>query len=110
MHLGVQYLILQLGIQGLVVVEASSGKWDVMNCNQAEVSYGDYESILLDAKRPLDEEQCIAIKDQDYGDYKNYALEVDLLSLESVEGQNSGNVGVIFNYLDRRNYDFVYLR
>ena len=108
MHLALQYLILQLGIQVLVVVEASSGKWDVMNCNQVELSCGD-DHILLDAKRPLDEEQCIAIKDQDYGDYKNYVIEVELLSLESVEGQNSGHLGVIFNYLDRGNYDFIYL-
>ena len=108
MHLVLQYLFLQLSISVLAAVEASSGKWDVMNCNQVELSCGD-DSILLDAKRPLDEEQCIAIKDQDYGDYKNYEIEVDLLSLESVEGQNSGNIGVIFNYLDRRNYDFIYL-
>ena len=105
-----QFLFLHLGIPFPIAVEATSGKWDVMNCNQAEVSAGDNESVLLDAKRPLDEEQCIAIKDQDYGDYKNYAIEVDLLSLESVEGQNSGNVGVIFNYQDRKNYDFVSLR
>ena len=109
MHLGLQILVLQLVIQVLVVVESSSTKWDVMNCNQVEVSSGDIESILLDAKRPLDEEQCIAINDKDYGDYKNYEIEVDLLSLESVEGQNSGHLGVIFNYLDRRNYDFIYL-
>ena len=103
-------LFLQLGIQILVVAETSASKWDVVNCNEAEVSSGDIESILLDAKRPLDEEQCIAINDKDYGDYRNYEIEVDLLSLESVEGQNSGNVGVIFNYLDSRNYDFVSLR
>ena len=109
MHLGLQILVLQLVIQVLVVVESSSTKWDVMNCNQVEFSSGDIESILLDAKRPLDEEQCIAINDKDYGDYKNYEIEVDLLSLESVEGQNSGHLGVIFNYLDRRNYDFIYL-
>ena len=109
MHLILQYLFLQLSISALAIVEASSGKWDVMNCNQVELSYGDSESILLDAKRPLDEEQCIAIKDQDYGDYNNYVIEVDLLSLESVEGQNSGHIGVIFNYLDSRNYDFIYL-
>ena len=102
-------LFLQLGIQILVVAETSASKWDVVNCNEAEVSSGDIESILLDAKRPLDEEQCIAINDKDYGDYRNYEIEVDLLSLESVEGQNSGQVGVIFNYLDRRNYDFIYL-
>ena len=109
MHLVLQFLLLHLGVPILIAVEASSGKWDVMNCNQVELSYGDSESILLDAKRPLDEEQCIAIKDQDYGDYNNYEIEVDLLSLESVEGQNSGHVGVILNYLDSRNYDFIYL-
>jgi len=109
MRLTLQFLFLHLGIPFLIAVEASSGKWDVMNCNQVELSYGDSESILLDAKRPLDEEQCIAIKDQDYGDYKNYEIEVDILSLESVEGQNTGNVGVIFNYLDSMNYDFIYL-
>jgi len=109
MRLALQILFLQLVSQVLVEIEASSTKWDVMNCNQAEVSSGDIESILLDAKRPLDEEQCIAINDKDYGDYNNYEIEVDLLSLESVEGQNSGHVGVIFNYLDSMNYDFIYL-
>ena len=109
MRLALQFLILQLGIQALVVVEASSGKWDVMNCNKVELSLGANDGILLDAKRPLDEEQCIAIKDQDYGDYKNYEIKVDLLSLESAEGQNSGHLGIIFNYLDRRNYDFIFL-
>ena len=109
MRLPLLFLFLQLVIHFLDVVEASSSKWDVMNCRQNEVSSGDNEIILLDAKRPLDEEQCIAIKDQDYGDYKNYVIEVELLSLESVEGQNSGHLGVIFNYLDNRNYDFIYL-
>ena len=80
-----------------------------MHCNQVEFSYGEDESVLLDAKIPLDEEHCIAIKDRDYGDYKNYKIEVDLLSLESAEGQNSGYLGIIFNYLDQRNYDFIYL-
>ena len=108
MRLVIQLLFLLHSTWVIVAVEASSGKWDVTNCNQVELSCGD-DSILLDAKRPLDEEQCIAIKDQDYVDYKNYEIEVDLLSLESVEGQNSGHLGVIFNYLDRRNYDFIYL-
>ena len=91
------------------VVHGSSCKWDVSYCNQVEVSCGEIESILLDAKRPLDEEHCIAIKDKDYGDYRNYEIYVDLLSLESAEGKNSGYLGIIFNYLDRRNYDFIYL-
>ena len=109
MGLLLQYLFLQLGIQFLVDVEASSGKWDVMNCNQVEFSWGDSESILLDAKTPLDEEQCIAINDKDYGNYNHYVIEVELLSLESVNGKNYGHLGIIFNYLDRRNYDFIYL-
>ena len=109
MRFALLFLFLQLGSQVLVVAGIFASKWDVMNCNEAEVSSGNIESILLDAKRPLEEEQCIAIKDKDYGDYRNYEIEVELLSLESVEGQNSGQVGVIFNYLDRRNYDFIYL-
>ena len=67
-------------------------------------------SILFDAKKPLDEEQCIAVNDIDHGYYKNYVIEVELWSLESVKGQNSGHVGIIFNYLDRKSYDFVYLK
>ena len=108
MRLALQYLFLLQSISVIVAVEASPGKWDVTNCNQVELTCGD-DSILLDAKRPLDEEQCIAIKDQDHGDYRNYEIEVDFLSLESVKGQNFGHLGVIFNYLDRRNYDFIYL-
>lgn len=44
-----------------------------------------------------------------YGKFTNYVMEVDVLSLESNEGQNSGYLGIAFNYLDQNNYDFVYL-
>ena len=109
MRYGLLFFFSLFGIPFFIAVEASSGKWDVMNCNQVELSYGDSESILLDAKRPLDDEHCFAIKDKDNGDYRNYEVKVDLLSLESAEGQNSGYIGIIFNFLDQMNYDFVYL-
>ena len=105
------YLVfLYLGVPAQIEVQGSlSCKWDVTYCNRNEFSCADEESIFLDAKRPLDEEHCFAIKDEDNGDYKNYEIEVDLLSLESAEGQNSGYLGIIFNFLDEQNYDFIYL-
>merc|ERR1712179_707764 len=45
----------------------------------------------------------------DLGKFKNYEIEVDMRSLQSNEGQNSGHLGIVFNYLDQLNYDFVYL-
>ena len=104
-----QLFVLHLSIHPPALVEGSLCKWDVMHCNQVEFSCGETKSILLDAKRPLEEEHCIAIEDRDDGDYENYAVEVGLLSLESGQGQNSGNLGIIFNYLDHRNFDFIYL-
>ena len=92
-----------------VAVLGSPCKWDVKHCYEDEVSCDENESILLNAKRPLDEEHCLAIKDKDHGDYRNYEIEVDLLSLESAEGQNSGYLGIIFNYQDPMNYDFTFL-
>ena len=107
LQLAIHLQFLFLGFHADLFVYASLCKWDVSNCNQIEVSCGDKESVLLDAKRPLDEDHCIAIKDKDYGDYTNYEIDVDLLSLESAEGINSGYIGIIFNYLDQRNYDFI---
>ena len=92
-------------------------KWDVHNCGHAEVLCYPDESVHLDAKlsflveppRKANLEHCFAIQDQDKGQFQNYEISVELLSLESTEGINSGNVGLMFNYLDDDNYDFVYL-
>ena len=89
--------------------QVTSCKWDVMHCDKSEVLCSKDESILLDSKNPLNAEHCFAIMDYDNGDFRNYEIQVDLLSLESNEGQNSGYLGIIFNYLDQINYDFIYL-
>ena len=54
-------------------------------------------------------EHCFAIKDTSLGKFRNYEIEAEMLSLESNDGQNSGYLGIIFNYQDQLNYDFVYL-
>jgi len=69
----------------------------------------DKESILLDSKLSQSTGHCLGIKDKDYGKFSNYEIQVDLLSLESNEGQNSGYLGIAFNYLNEQNYDFLYL-
>ena len=111
MRIGLHVFFFNLVFQVQIAIQGTPFcKWDVTYCSRNEVSCGENESIFLDAKRPLDEEHCFAIKDKDSGDYKNYEIGVDLLSLESVEGQNSGNLGIIFNFFDQRNYDFIYLK
>ena len=102
-------IILLSFIYHQVAVEGTTCKWDVMHCDKSEVLCSNDERILLDAKNPLNREHCFAVKDNDYGDFRNYEIKVDLLSLESNEGQNSGYLGIVFNYLDQINYDFVFL-
>ena len=38
---------------------------------------------------------------------KNYEVTVEMLSLESNDAVNSGYLGIIFNFMDQHNYDFV---
>ena len=96
-------------IQAQIVVQGISSKWDVVNCDRNEISLGENESVLLDTTRTIDQEHCFAIKDEDNGDYMEYMIEVDILSLESAQGRNYGGLGLSFNVLDRMNYDYVYL-
>ena len=86
-------------------------EWDIHNCGHAEFASTPEQSIYLDAKhKQLEEyEHCYAIHDEGKGEFKSYEISVDMMSLESVEGVNSGNVGLIFNFLDELNYDFVYI-
>ena len=96
---------------------AQECKWDVHNCGHAEVLCAPDESVHLDAKQSFatnppkkaNLQHCFAIQDNDKGQFQNYEISVEMLSLESVEGINSGYVGIIFNYLDDMNYDFIYL-
>ena len=101
-------------------------KYDVHNCGHVEVVCGGFEEkIHLDAKHlnvssrhisslsiqfnqpPL--AQCFAIKDDDKGKFGNYEVEVEIHSFESVRGRNCGQLGIIFNFRNEMNYDFVVL-
>merc|ERR1711962_1056779 len=86
-------------------------KWDIHNCGHSETLCVPEESVYLDAKgqKSSKHDHCLAIQDEDKGEFENYEISVEMLSLESTEGINSGNVGIMFNFLDEMNYDFVYL-
>ena len=105
-------------------------KWDVHNCGHVEVICGGIkETVHLDAKhsnrshdltkylhhpstvssRQQSLEQCFAIRDDDIGKFGNYEIEVDIMSFESISGINCGHLGLIFNYRNEMNYDFVFL-
>ena len=87
----------------------SGCNWSTFHCDRDEILCKGQESVLLNAKFPLDEEHCFAINDDHHEKFRSYEVEVDMLSLESNEGENSGYLGIVFNYLDQMSYDFVYL-
>ena len=89
--------------------QGSYCRYEVLNCHREEFICGDEEKILLASKSTLDGNHCFAIKHVEYENLNNYEINVDMLSLESNEGIISGHLGVIFNFLDPMNYDFVYL-
>ena len=95
--------------QYMDVVQGSICIYDVFNCRRAQIMCNEQEKILLMSKNNLDGEHCLAIKHHEYEDLRNYEIGVDMLSLESNEGINTGNLGIIFNFVDPMNYDFVYL-
>ena len=111
------YLLSILFVYCISLLKAQSTfQWDVRNCGHNEIIFNPEKSLYLDAKISFlppkfdGYEHCIAILDEDQGEFKNYEIKSEMLSLESTEGTNSGNVGIIFNYLDAANYDFVYLQ
>ena len=87
-------------------------KWDVHNCCHEEIICDPEEVIYLDAKEGDVEERnhCFAISDNDKGEFENFEIEAELLSLESIEGMNTGAVGLMFNFQDPMNYDFIHLQ
>ena len=94
-----------------------SFKWDIINCDKAEVTHNDAsdrgsEKILLDAANKLSNMtgHCVAIKDRAYGEFSNYEIRVDMLNVASAGGVNFGHIGIIFNFVDESNYDFLYMR
>ena len=106
--MGMLIICIQIAIC-LRVVSGSVCSWKALHCDRDEVLCDEKESVLLDAKNPQNTDHCFAIRDTTLGKFRNYDVEVDMLSLESNEGQNSGHLGIVFNYQDQLNYDFVYL-
>ena len=94
-------------------------KWNIHNCDHAEIICGPDETIHLGAKyfnqnfsvlKPKQSQQCFAIRDNEHKrHFNNYEIQVDIMSLESIKGVNCGNLGIIFNYRNEMNYDFVYM-
>ena len=111
------YLLFTLFVNCICLHKAQSTfQWDIRNCGHNEITFDPEKSVYLDAKIPflplkIDSFQhCIAVLDEDKGEFRNYEMKAEILSLESTEGTNSGNNGIIFNYMDAANYDFVYLQ
>lgn len=106
-----KFLIFFLLANGFCKIFGSACSWEAMHCDRDEVLCDEWESVLLGAKNGQNIEHCFAVRNTGRGirKFRNYAIELDMLSLESDEGQNSGHLGVVFNYLDQSNYDFVYL-
>ena len=93
-------------------LEGIKCKWDLHNCGHEEIICTPEEGIYLDSKE-IDienKDHCFAINDDYKGEFENYEIEAEMLSLESIEGMNSGTVGLMFNYQDPMNYDFMYLQ
>ena len=80
---------------GIHVVFGSVCSWKAMHCDRDEVLCDEKESVLLDAKNPQNTEHCFAIRDKTIGKFSNYEIEVDMLSLESNEGQNQDRCALV---------------
>ena len=85
--------------------------WDVHNCGHDEILCSQNEVIYLDAKKPQEDkwDHCFAVNDDDQGQFDSYEISVDMLTQQSSKGPNSGTCGLMFNYQDPMNYDFVHL-
>ena len=93
-----------------VVGQKSNCTWTIRHCGRDEIICENQERVYLDSKNINQKEvDCFAVKNPTEEDFKNYEIEAEMLSLESIEGVNSGTVGLIFNYENEMNYDFVYL-
>ena len=109
----------------------SDHSWTTVNCHRFELVLDDAsnyttDQILLHSRRngiaendddnePSSQKKghCFAIKkfSEDILSFDNYGISVSMLHVKSNQNLNSfGNIGLVFNYQDELNYDFVYLR
>ena len=93
-----------------VAGQNSNCTWTIRHCGRDEILCENQEIICLDSKNINQREvDCFAIKNPTAEDFKNYEIEAKMLSLESIEGVNTGTIGLMFNYKNEMNYDFAYL-
>ena len=91
--------------------------WHIFNCEKADVTNNDgsdrgSDNVLLDATNKYfnGTGPCAAIKDKLHGKFGSYEIQVAMLNERSSMGVNTGNLGIVFNYIDESNFDFLYLR
>ena len=99
-------ILIFICFQVFSVSHGLSCSWEISHCDREEVVCADQESVILHGKNPTID-HCFAIKDIEKNKLKNYEVIVEMLSLESNNGVSSGYLGIIFNFLDQYNYDFV---
>ena len=105
--------------------ENTDHSWTSINCQEFELVAADThnytsDEIRLHAAGSFDpdepdsrKEQCFAIKHFSHDDleFENYGISVSMLHVRSQNNPESfGKFGLIFNYQDKFNYDYVYLR
>lgn len=96
--------------------------WDVRRCSNIN-PIADVGTIILNAKgRYPNDQMCHAIRrDMKVGDGRKYEMSVEFLNLASGTGRcrhwntggrnnQCGHIGLIFNYWDQDNYDFIMRR
>jgi len=95
----------------LPTLKTVATSWDVKNCHASTETAGNVLQLdASDSKWPGDL-FCYAIpKEKTVTSYGNYEMSVDFRNINSQSSANSGQVGLMFNMVDDKNFDFVYFR
>ena len=118
------YLTICLSMYSTAVVSKETNdeySWTSINCNKFEIVLDDFthanqsEQILLDnmheggADLPC---PCMGIKRQSIDElpFDNYDISVSMLYVDSDRPEDFGYFGLIFNYQDDKNYEYIHLR
>ena len=110
--------ILVLMTLGSAISSKKSLNWRSYNCDEVDITTNDVdndgsENVLLDATGKFIKAgvtRCVAIRDKTYGKFQNYEISVAMLNVASSRGVNFGHLGIVFNFIDESNYDYIYLR
>ena len=91
--------------------------WHIFNCDRGDVTNIDGSNtgkvhVLLDAANKYSNATgpCAAIQDKNYGKFGSYEIQAAMVNVRSSMGDNAGNLGIVFNYIDESNFDFLYVR